>query len=76
MDGGDVLNTGRHMFVGISKRTNKNGTNVLKEVFSDVIPIKVIDFTGVKLRLHLKGVVTMVDEHNLMISDSEVGKFV
>ena len=33
-DGGDVLYTGRHLFVGITNRTNENGYKYLKKVFS------------------------------------------
>jgi dimethylargininase len=33
-DGGDVLYTGRHLFVGITNRTNENGYEYLKKVFS------------------------------------------
>ncbi len=33
-DGGDVLYTGRHLFVGITNRTNENGYEYLKRVFS------------------------------------------
>ena len=39
-DGGDVLNTGRHMFVGLSDRTNSFGAGVLEEVFGgDKFPV-------------------------------------
>lgn len=33
-DGGDVLYTGRHLFVGITNRTTDNGYEYLKKVFS------------------------------------------
>ena len=32
-DGGDVLNTGRHVFVGISDRTNEEALQVMEHVF-------------------------------------------
>ena len=33
LDGGDVLFTGRHVFVGLSSRTNKAGVDVLRRSF-------------------------------------------
>lgn len=32
LDGGDVLYTGEHLFVGLSRRTNQRGAEVLREV--------------------------------------------
>jgi dimethylargininase len=32
LDGGDVLYTGRHIFVGISQRTNQQGIDMLRQV--------------------------------------------
>jgi dimethylargininase len=32
LDGGDVLYTGEHLFVGLSHRTNQRGADVLKKV--------------------------------------------
>lgn len=32
VDGGDVLNTGAHIFVGLSERTNEKGGKVLQKV--------------------------------------------
>lgn len=32
VDGGDVLNTGAHIFVGLSDRTNQKGGEVLVKV--------------------------------------------
>ena len=34
-DGGDVLYTGRHLFVGLSERTNENGFRFLQNVFGE-----------------------------------------
>ena len=82
LDGGDVLNTGRHIFVGLSPRTNDNGVNCLKLAFEPkdeeddygktlpVIPIEVYK------DLHLKSVVTHVDGYNLIIMDNESGSHI
>lgn len=32
LDGGDVLYTGTHLFVGLSRRTNQRGADVLNKV--------------------------------------------
>ena len=71
-DGGDVLTTGRHMFVGLSNRTNQEGAAILQDVFGggggggdnslEVIPVP-MDSTDA---LHLKSIVTHLDEHTLL----------
>jgi dimethylargininase len=59
-DGGDVLYTGRHLFVGLSERTNKNGFRFLKKVFCEIGRLKKDDVIAVppviqgKEVLHLK----------------------
>lgn len=54
-DGGDVLYTGRHLFVGITDRTNQEGFQYLKHVFAhhhnlidaaDVIPVPMMSMPG------------------------------
>ena len=38
-DGGDVLYTGRHLFVGMSERTNEGGFRWLKQVFGETVEV-------------------------------------
>ncbi|XP_076472142.1 N(G),N(G)-dimethylarginine dimethylaminohydrolase 1-like [Babylonia areolata] len=66
MDGGDVLFTGKEIFVGLSSRTNKAGLDCLQRVFSD-FPVTGIPVTGT---LHLKSVVTMAQEGVLLMGSS------
>lgn len=54
-DGGDVLYTGRHLFVGLSHRTNELGYNVLKDVFGSTVEVvKVPPLIQGRNVLHLK----------------------
>ena len=41
-DGGDVLYTGRHLFVGMSERTNEQGFRWLKQVFGEKVEVVVV----------------------------------
>ena len=72
-DGGDVLNTGRHMFVGLSDRTNQEGAKVLAEAFSTsqfpVLPVP-LDTDNT---LHLKSVITHLDERTLLAPTGPLG---
>jgi len=64
-DGGDVMCTPRHIFVGISSRTNMEGFKFIQQVFSDhvVVPIKV------QGGLHLKCVVTFINPNTLVAAN-------
>ena len=42
LDGGDVLFTGREIFVGLSSRTNKEGVESLAKAFSKY-PVTAVD---------------------------------
>lgn len=62
LDGGDVLYTGRHLFVGRSGRTQANAATTLEAVFDrTAIPIQTPSS-----HLHLKSVVSHVDEFTLV----------
>lgn len=69
-DGGDVLNTGRHLFVGLSERTNKDAVDVLANAFRDMGVIA-IGFEGEAL--HLKSIVTHMDESTLLAPIGPLG---
>ncbi|GLD75226.1 N(G),N(G)-dimethylarginine dimethylaminohydrolase 1 isoform X1 [Lates japonicus] len=60
LDGGDVLFTGREFFVGLSKRTNQRGAEILADAFKDyacvycacagrVAPEKLLQHGGTRL---------------------------
>jgi dimethylargininase len=64
-DGGDILYTGRHLFVGVSERTNEEALGVLEQVFHEIplIPVQMPKHAPV---LHLKSAVTHLDERTLL----------
>ena len=71
MDGGDILYTGKHLFVGLSARTNESALKQLKEIFvgkTEVIGIPVNE------GLHLKSVVSFFDAETLIVSATHAGK--
>lgn len=71
LDGGDVLYTGRHMYVGLSERTNAAGVQFLESTFPElsVVPVRMPPNSA----LHLKSVVTHLDDETLVAPTSEVG---
>lgn len=70
MDGGDILYTGTHLFVGLSRRTNLYALEQLKEVFKEEIEVIGIPVTE---GLHLKSILTALDFDTLVVADSEAG---
>ena len=67
LDGGDVLNTGKKIFVGISSRTNFEAVNALaKFTKKPVIPIKILR------GLHLKTSVSYLGNDILVLDPSSV----
>ena len=56
LDGGDVLYTGRHMYVGLSGRTNAAGVQFLESAFPELSVVPV--WMPPNSALHLKSVVT------------------
>jgi dimethylargininase len=71
-DGGDVLNTGRHVFVGLSERTNMEGATVLREAFDSHLPVITVTLEADDA-LHLKSIVTHMDEYTLLVPDGSLG---
>ncbi|XP_077132433.1 N(G),N(G)-dimethylarginine dimethylaminohydrolase 1 isoform X2 [Ranitomeya variabilis] len=67
LDGGDVLFTGREFFVGLSKRTNQRGAEILADTFKDyaVSTVPVCD------SLHLKSFCSMAGPNLIVIGSSE-----
>merc|ERR1711991_191082 len=63
MDGGDVLNTGRHFLVGLSNRTNEAGVQLLKDTLKSInidVPVVAVPVPNV---LHYKCCITCIDEY-------------
>jgi dimethylargininase len=59
VDGGDCLFTEKHLFVGLSRRTNLEGYEYLKNVFSNQ-SVKVVSVKVPENELHLKGLMTYI----------------
>ncbi|MBA2727639.1 MAG: hypothetical protein H0U49_05650 [Parachlamydiaceae bacterium] len=70
MDGGDILYTGKHLFVGLSKRTNEYALNQLKEIFQDRTEVIGIPVTE---GLHLKSVISFFDSKTLIVAATPAG---
>lgn len=70
MDGGDILYTGKHLFVGLSKRTNEYALNQLKEIFQDKTEVIGIPVTE---GLHLKSVISFFDSKTLIVAATAAG---
>jgi dimethylargininase len=75
-DGGDVLFTGSHLFIGLSNRTNQDGADVLRDIFRTNV---YMDVTVVPPMiqgdqvLHLKSAVTNIDEITLLAPTGAAG---
>ncbi len=70
MDGGDILYTGKHLFVGQSCRTNAFAFQQLKEIFQGIV--EVVEIPVVE-GLHLKSVVSFFDSDTLVVASSKAG---
>ena len=70
-DGGDVLYPicpharGKHLFVGMSNRSNLKGSDYLQKIFPEieVVPVAAVKNSGL---LHLKSIVTHLDHKTLL----------
>jgi dimethylargininase len=87
LDGGDVLHPvsykyndrgeqlkkgGKHLFVGMSSRTNLKGVEYLIDAFPDVEVVPV-DIGKINAALHLKSIVTHIDENTLLLPEGSLG---
>lgn len=70
MDGGDILFTGKHLFVGLSKRTNKEALRQLGEIFDGKVSVVGIPVTE---GLHLKSVISLFDADTLVVAATTAG---
>ena len=70
MDGGDILTTGRRVFVGVSTRTNRDAIAQLRRIVAPHgYAVHAIDVRGC---LHLKSAVTAIADDLLLINPSLV----
>lgn len=70
VDGGDVLVLGKHIYVGLSTRSNQDAIDQLNKLLGDYG----YQVTGVQMHdcLHLKTAVTRVDDKTLLINKNWV----
>lgn len=70
LDGGDVLEIGRTLYVGRSTRTNSTGIDQLRSLLAPFdYRVTGVDFSGC---LHLKSAVTRIDERLLLLNPAWV----
>lgn len=66
MDGGDVLQIGREVFVGVSSRTNREAAGQLRKILEPLgYSVKEV---AVKDCLHLKSAITRVGEDTILLN--------
>jgi dimethylargininase len=76
-DGGDVLYTGRHLFVGLSERTNASSIPIFQTAFSknhplfEIVPVPLPQYNNEAL--HLKSIVTHVNDTTLLAPLGRLG---
>lgn len=72
IDGGDVMQAGKHFFVGLSNRTNENGARQLISI------LEKYGYTGETVELdtvlHLKTGIVYLEENNMLASGEFIGK--
>ncbi len=69
LDGGDVLQAGGTVFVGLSARTNRSGIDSLARFAGPDRRVVAVPVSGV---LHLKSVVTALDEGTLLVESGHL----
>lgn len=72
LDGGDVMMTGSHFYIGLSDRTNKTGANQLINILKRYnLSGTAVPFAEV---LHLKTGVSYLEDNNLLVNGKLVKK--
>lgn len=71
-DGGDVMFTGQHLFVGLSERTNEDGVKMLAQSFCGVEVVAVFMPNDCPA-LHLKSIVSQLDEETILAPEGPLG---
>ncbi|KAH3800384.1 N(G),N(G)-dimethylarginine dimethylaminohydrolase 1-like [Dreissena polymorpha] len=71
LDGGDVLFTGKEIFVGIGKNTNEQGAQAVAEAFPEYVVVP-LNMEKTKA-LHLKSLCSMAGRQVIAISSSQCG---
>eukprot|EP00002_Diphylleia_rotans_P041210 TRINITY_DN9973_c0_g1_i1.p1 TRINITY_DN9973_c0_g1~~TRINITY_DN9973_c0_g1_i1.p1 ORF type:complete len:266 (+),score=75.08 TRINITY_DN9973_c0_g1_i1:60-857(+) len=69
VDGGDVLFTGKHIFIGLSGRSNQAGIEFYQQIHATVPVYGIV----VPKSLHLKSVITALSSTHLVVPDNAEG---
>jgi dimethylargininase len=76
LDGGDICEAGNHFFLGVSQRTNEEGTRQLAtHLASEGYTSEVIDVRGIQSILHLKSGVSYIGENTLVVIEEMARMF-
>lgn len=70
IDGGDVMFTGRELFVGMSSRTTDKGVKALQAAFP-AVPVHTVKFSSSET-LHLKSMMSMGAPDTVIAADTPV----
>ena len=74
LDGGDICEADNHFFLGLSHRTNEEGTRQLAaHLAREGYTSAVIDVRGMSSILHLKSGVSYIGENTLVVMDEMAG---
>ncbi len=70
VDGGDICEAGRHVFIGVSRRTNEEGARQLAAFLAeDGLTSSVVDIRNLDAILHLKSGIASLGENRLVLID-------
>lgn len=68
LDGGDICDAGRHVFIGLSERTNAAGAAQLTQwLTTQGCTVDTIDIRGMRSILHLKSGLAHLDDGRLLV---------
>eukprot|EP00877_Chromochloris_zofingiensis_P011720 jgi/Chrzof1/6801/Cz19g10080.t1 len=70
LDGGDVLQVGNHLLIGLSRRTNQAAVYQVAGVLGDTYQVHAIPVTE---GLHLKSAITALDDTTILAADNPAG---
>lgn len=76
LDGGDILFTGTHLYIGISKRTNIHAYQQIKSILQSYQSSVIVQSIDVIAGLHLKSVVSVMDYDTLVVCGNECGRYI
>jgi dimethylargininase len=74
LDGGDICEAGRHLFIGISERTNAEGGRQLAEFLAkEGFSSSFVDVHGIPGILHLKSGIAYLGDNRMVLAEAFAG---